>query len=108
MCAVQCGLDGSKKVQTPMQTQQEVFKAQLELGKELRRPISVSNAAFLTCLLPLFACRRVFTQYRFFNYFKWIVVLRMFRDQVIQNSANFLKNQPLMMFMHHAPVDHFS
>ena len=102
MCAVQCGLDGSKKVQTPMQTQQEVFKAQLELGKELRRPISVSNAAFLTCLSPSL------TQYRSFNYFMWIVVLRMFRDQVIQNSANFLKNRPLMMFMHHAPVDHFS
>lgn len=37
----ECGLDTSKKVQTPVHEQQEVFKAQLELGKELQRPISV-------------------------------------------------------------------
>ncbi|DBA78749.1 TPA: Catalyzes the hydrolysis of D-tyrosyl-tRNA(Tyr) [Trebouxia sp. C0004] len=37
----ECGLDTSKKVQTPIHEQEEVFKAQLELGKELQRPISV-------------------------------------------------------------------
>ncbi|DBA78750.1 TPA: Catalyzes the hydrolysis of D-tyrosyl-tRNA(Tyr), variant 2 [Trebouxia sp. C0004] len=38
----ECGLDTSKKVQTPIHEQEEVFKAQLELGKELQRPISVT------------------------------------------------------------------
>lgn len=36
-----CGLDGSRKVQTPMDEQAEVFRAQLQLGQELQRPISV-------------------------------------------------------------------
>lgn len=41
-CSVlQCGLDGSRKVQTPMDEQAEVFRAQLQLGQELQRPISV-------------------------------------------------------------------
>ena len=39
---VQCGLDTSKKVETPLEEQVAVFTAQLELSKELKRPISVS------------------------------------------------------------------
>lgn len=41
---LQCGLDTSKKVQTPLDQQVSIFTAQLELGKELKRPISVSSA----------------------------------------------------------------
>ena len=57
---LQCGLDTSKKVQTPIHEQEEVFRAQLELGKELQRPISVmacySIYAFVTVML---ACHYV-------------------------------------------------
>ena len=55
ICFLQCGLDTSKKVQTPVHEQEEVFKAQLELGKELQRPISVTACysiyAFATVVL---------------------------------------------------------
>ncbi|KAL3138173.1 hypothetical protein ABBQ38_005399 [Trebouxia sp. C0009 RCD-2024] len=37
----ECGLEGSKKVQTPMDEQAQVFRAQLQLGQKLQRPISV-------------------------------------------------------------------
>lgn len=40
---LQCGLDTSKKVGTPLEEQVSVFVAQLQLGKELKRPISVSS-----------------------------------------------------------------
>lgn len=37
----ECGLDTSKKMVTPIDEQMGIFKSQLELGKELNRPISV-------------------------------------------------------------------
>lgn len=49
--ALQCGLDTSKKMVTPIDEQMGIFKSQLELGKELNRPISVSQAAFLPHML---------------------------------------------------------
>ena len=36
---------------TPIDEQVGIFKSQLELGKELKRPISVSQAAFLPPML---------------------------------------------------------
>ena len=60
MIFLQCGLDTSKKVQTPVHEQQEVFKAQLELGKELQRPISVMACySSYTFVAELLACRYV-------------------------------------------------
>lgn len=46
----QCGLDKARQRDADMETQESVFRAQLALGKELSRPISVS-AIQLTALL---------------------------------------------------------